>query len=198
MKKSLLAIALVAAFATSCGEKKQDTKDVQDNAKTEQVAEANYTYGLEWTAFKTPGKVGVKGQFKDIKLIDANASAATVTEGLSDAKFVVVTSSVFTNDAGRDEKLKMEFFAKMLGNINGYFGEFKDGKVVVNITMNGISKEKEFSYEEKDGVLKLNGAIDILADFSANTAFDSLHEACKDLHEGKTWSDVELSIEIKK
>ncbi|MEC4113922.1 YceI family protein [Myroides pelagicus] len=195
MKKALLALALVGTFAVSCGEKKQKTEQAE---KTEQAVVAEYTHSLEWTAFKTPEKVGVKGQFKDIKLIDANTAAATVVEGLKDAKFVVVTSSVFTNDEGRDEKLKGQFFAKMLGNINGYFGEFKDGKVAVNITMNGINKEKEFTYTEQDGVLKLNGSIDILEDFTANTAFDSLHEACKDLHAGKTWSDVDLAIEIKK
>ena len=202
MKKSLLALALVGAFAISCGEKKETNTVDQTTETTADQVEApvakELTYTLEWTAFKTPNKVGVKGTFTDIKLNEVKAEAATLEEALKGANFVVVTSTVSTNDAGRDEKLKGEFFAKMVGNINGFFGEFKDGKVLVNLTMNGISKEKEFTYTVDGDALKLNGSIDIIADFTAQSAFDSLHAACKDLHEGKTWSDVEISAEIKK
>lgn len=202
MKKSVLALALIGALAISCGEKK-DTNAVEGTteATTEQVeapVQKELSYSMEWTAFKTPNKVGVKGTFSDIKLNEVKADATTLEEALKGANFVVVTSSVSTNDAGRDEKLKGQFFAKMVGNINGFFGEFKDGKVIVNLTMNGISKEKEFAYTVEGDALKLNGSIDIIADFTAQSAFDSLHEACKDLHEGKTWSDVEISAEIKK
>ncbi|MDR2221184.1 MAG: YceI family protein [Flavobacteriaceae bacterium] len=203
MKKSLLALALVGVFAVSCGEKKTENKEVQNtDAATEQTTEVaeqkELTHTLEWTAFKTPKKVGVKGSFTDIQLIDAKSDAATLAEGLKDAKFVVNTASVSTNDAGRDEKLKGEFFAKMVGNINGFFGEFKDGKVKVSLTMNGVTKEKEFTYTEEGTAIKINGSIDIVADFTAKEAFDSLHQACKDLHEGKTWSDVEIAVTISK
>lgn len=202
MKKSLLALALIGAFAISCGEKKDaNTTESTTETPTEQVeapVAKELTYTMEWTAFKTPKKVGVKGTFTDIKLNDVKADAATLEESLKGANFVITTSSVSTNDAGRDEKLKVEFFAKMAGNINGSFGEFKDGKVLVNLTMNGISKEKEFTYTVEGDALKLKGGIDIIADFTGQTAFDSLHAACKDLHEGKTFTEVELSAEIKK
>ncbi|MDR0228726.1 MAG: YceI family protein [Flavobacteriaceae bacterium] len=203
MKKSLLALALVGVFAVSCGEKKTENSEGQNtDTTTEQTTEAatakELTHTLEWTAFKTPAKAGVKGTFTEIQLIDAKAEAATLAEGLKDAKFIVSTATVSTNDAGRDEKLKTEFFAKMVGNINGFFGEFKDGKVMVNLTMNGVTKEKEFTYTEEGNTIKINGAIDILADFTAKEAFDSLHEACKVLHEGKTWSDVEVAVTISK
>lgn len=203
MKKSFLALALIGAFAISCGEKKDANTESTTETTTEQVeteapAAKELTYSMEWTAFKTPKKVGVKGTFSSIKLNEVKADAATLEEALKGASFVVETATVSTNDAGRDEKLKAEFFAKMVGNISGFFGEFKDGKVIVNLTMNGISKEKEFTYTVEGDALKLNGAIDIIADFTAQSAFDSLHAACKDLHEGKTWSDVEISAEIKK
>lgn len=198
MKKSLLAITMMGLLVVSCGEKKEENKDVAKEA-TEQVetVKKELTHSIEWTAFKTPEKVGVKGTFSDVKLLDVN-EATTLEESLKGASFIVTTSSVSTNDAGRDEKLKMEFFAKMVGNITGSFGEFKDGKVVVNLTMNGVTKEKEFTYVEAGDSIKINGAIDILSDFVAQKAFDSLHEACKDLHSGKTWSDVEIAVEIKK
>lgn len=201
MKKSIIALALIGLFAVSCGEKKADNNEANTGETTEQVVESTkaqeLNYTLEWTAFKTPEKVGVKGSFTDIQLMDV-VEAATVVESLKEAKFIVNTATVNTNDEGRDEKLKAEFFGKMIGNINGFFGEFKDGKVLVHLTMNGVTKEKEFTYKEEGDAVQLNGSIDILTDFTANTAFDSLHTACKDLHEGKTWSDVDITATIKK
>lgn len=200
MKKSTLALALVSMVAISCGDKK--STDTTAPEAVEQTTEApkqkELTYAIEWTAFKTPAKVGVKGTFDEVKLSEVNQEAATLAEGLKGAQFSIVTSSASTGDPARDETLRLNFFSKLVGNINGFFGEFKDGKVLVNLTMNGITKEKEFTYEATEAGVKLNGSIDILADFTAQDAFNALHEACNALHEGKTWSDVEIAVEIKK
>lgn len=200
MKKSILALALVSMVAISCGDKK--STDTTAPEAVEQTTEApkqkELTYSIEWTAFKTPAKVGVKGTFDEVKLSEVNQEAATLAEGLKGAQFSIVTSSASTGDPARDETLRLNFFSKLVGNINGFFGEFKDGKVLVNLTMNGITKEKEFTYEATEAGVKLNGSIDILTDFTAKDAFNALHEACNALHEGKTWSDVEIAVEIKK
>lgn len=201
MKKSILALALVSLVAISCGDKKSTDTTAPEQA-VEQTTEApqqkELTYAIEWTAFKTPAKVGVKGTFDQVKLSEVNQEAATLAEGLKGAQFSIVTSSASTGDPARDETLRLNFFSKLVGNINGFFGEFKDGKVLVNLTLNGVTKEKEFTYEETEAGVKLNGAIDILADFTAKDAFNALHEACNALHEGKTWSEVEIAVEIKK
>lgn len=200
MKKSILALALVSMVAISCGDKK--STDTTAPEAVEQTTEApkqkELTYSIEWTAFKTPAKVGVKGTFDEVKLSEVNQEAATLAEGLKGAQFSIVTSSASTGDPARDETLRLNFFSKLVGNINGFFGEFKDGKVLVNLTLNGITKEKEFTYEATETGVKLNGSIDIIADFTAQDAFNALHEACNALHEGKTWSDVEIAVEIKK
>ncbi|WHT38954.1 YceI family protein [Myroides sp. mNGS23_01] len=200
MKKSILALALVSMVAISCGDKK--STDTTAPEAVEQTTEApkqkELTYSIEWTAFKTPAKVGVKGTFDEVKLSEVNQEAATFAEGLKGAQFSIVTSSASTGDPARDETLRLNFFSKLVGNINGFFGEFKDGKVLVNLTLNGITKEKEFTYEATETGVKLNGSIDIIADFTAQDAFNALHEACNALHEGKTWSDVEIAVEIKK
>ncbi|WP_353119359.1 YceI family protein [Myroides odoratus] len=200
MKKSIFALALVSMVAISCGDKK--STDTTAPEAVEQTTEApkqkELTYSIEWTAFKTPAKVGVKGTFDQVKLSEVNQEAATLAEGLKGAQFSIVTSSASTGDPARDETLRLNFFSKLVGNINGFFGEFKDGKVLVNLTLNGITKEKEFTYEATETGVKLNGSIDIIADFTAKDAFNALHEACNALHEGKTWSDVEIAVEIKK
>ncbi len=199
MKKKLLTLALIGALVVSCG-KKEETK-VEELYPTEvtPVSEqkVNLDYSLEWTAFKTPKKVGVKGTFDKMELTDVK-EAATLLESLEGSKFTVETPTVNSKDPLRDDKLKAGFFAKMAGNITGSFGAFKDGKVAVSITMNGVTKEKVFAYESTESSVKINGSIDMIADFTANAAFDSIHELCKDLHEGKTWTDVDIAVEIKK
>lgn len=202
MKKSILALALVSLVAISCGDKKSTDTPATSEQGVEQTTEApkqkELTYTVEWTAFKTPAKVGVKGTFDEMKLSEVNQDAATLEEGLKGAQFAIVTSSASTGDPARDETLRLNFFTKLVGNINGFFGEFKDGKVAVHLTLNGITKEKEFAYEATETGVKLNGSIDILEDFAAKDAFTALHAACNALHEGKTWSDVEIAVEIKK
>lgn len=200
MKKKLLTLALIGALAVSCGKKEE--KKVEELYPTEVSSTAeqktNLEYTLEWTAFKTPKKVGVKGTFDKIELTDLKTDAATLVESLEGAKFSVETPTVNSKDPLRDDKLKAGFFAKMTGNITGTFVSFKEGKATVSIVMNGVTKEKIFSYEATDASVKINGSIDMIADFNANAAFDSIHELCKDLHEGKTWTDVEIAVEIKK
>ncbi|WP_430612995.1 YceI family protein [Flavobacterium sp. JP2137] len=200
MKKKLLTLALIGALVVSCGKKEE--KQVEElyptavSSASEQQATLDYT--LEWTAFKTPEKVGVKGSFDKIELTGVKTDAATLVASLEGAQFVVETPTVNSKDPLRDDKLKAGFFAKMAGNITGSFGAFTDGKVAVTIVMNGVTKEKTFTYEATDSAVKINGSIDMIADFSANAAFDSIHELCKDLHSGKTWTDVDIAVEIKK
>ncbi len=197
MKKSMIALFLVGALSFSCADKKQET--VEDNSKkVEQVQAKDFTYTLDWTAFKTPEKVGVAGTFTDIKLSGINKDADNIEKELQGATFVIVTSSVSTKDPIRDQTLATSFFSKMTGNISGFFGEFTNDTVVVHLTMNGKTIEKQFAYSPIQDGVRITGSIDIVSDFAAQTAFSSLHEACKTLHEGKTWSDVDIVVEIKK
>ena len=64
--------------------------------------------------------------------------------------------------------------------------------------MNGVSAKKEFAYTVTNNVLNIKGAIDIVNDFDATSAFNSIHELCKDLHAGKTFTEVDLEVEISK
>lgn len=202
MKKSFLALALIGVFAISCGQKETKTVEdvtttVEQEATQEEVMEVA-KHKVVWTAFKTPEKVGVKGSFDKVTLTYANPDAASITEALTGATFGIEANSVNSGDPGRDSKLSGYFFEKMAGNIHGTFREFKEDKVLVVITMNGVEKAKEFAYEITGNTIVMKGSIDIIADFNAEPAFQSLHEICKDLHEGKSWSDVEIEVTIEK
>lgn len=201
MKKTILAMLVAGMFVVSCGDKKADNAQVNQVEQTQdkqdtQKQDLNYT--LQWTAFKTPAKAGVNGSFTDVKLNGVDLKAATLEQGLQGATFAIVTKTVTTKDPARDQTLVTNFFDKMTGNINGFFGEFKDGKVLVHLTMNGKTIDKEFTYTNIENGVQLEGSIDIVSDFAAQTAFDTLHEACKGLHEGKTWTDVNIVVDITK
>ena len=64
--------------------------------------------------------------------------------------------------------------------------------------MNDVTKDIPFEYTATEKEILLSGSIDMIEDFSANKAFNAIHEACKILHEDKTWTDVELNLTIGK
>lgn len=196
MKKSIIAFALCAAFFTSC--KKEEVKVEEHQLEEVQLEEkATYNHKLEWTAYKTPEKIGVTGSFDSIVLNNVG-STGTIEGDIKGSDFKVDTKTVNSNDPLRDGKLIEGFFKLMTGDITGKFVDFKEGKATVEITMNGVSTQKEFTYTTNETTLTLNGAIDIINDFEGTSAFNNLHELCKDLHMGKTFTEVDLKVVISK
>lgn len=196
MKKSILALALIATVFASC--KKEETKPVTEEVLEEVILEkVEYSNKLEWAAYKTPEKIGVNGTFNTIEVSGVKDSGI-VDQDYTGATFKINTSSVNTKDAGRDDKLKAGFFGLLAGNIHGKFVSFENGKAVVELTMNDVTVTKDFNYTVENNVLKMNGSIDIIEDFKGTKAFNSIHELCKELHMDKTWTDVTLNVEIAK
>lgn len=197
MKKTIAALALCAAVFVGC--KKEEAKKAEELQLEEvPVAEkVSYLHKLEWTAYKTPDKIGVSGTFNDIELSGAKDSG-NIEQDIKDATFKVVTSTVNSKDQERDTKLFNSFFKLMTGDITGKFVDFKDGKATVEITMNGVTKQKEFTYTIIGNTIALKGNIDIIADFDGTKAFNSIHELCKELHADKTWTEVDINVEITK
>lgn len=150
---------------------------------------------LNWTAFKTPKKVGVKGQFTKFSI--TTQKATTVDELLTNAKFEVSTDSVSTNDKARDAKIFQFFFKAMKTGktINGTVVGVKGDKVDTEFTLNGVTKPVVLSkkVDEAKKTITLAGTINVL-DFSMKSNLDTLTKACNALHEGVTWPDVEVEI----
>lgn len=183
MKKLVFALMAAAVF-TAC---KSSSENNSESEASETADEATaYTFDLEktkltWTAFKTPDKVGVPGTFDDIAL-----------EGNS---FTINAFSVNTGNPDRDMKLKTFFFANLSDSlITGTYGTATGGKIPVTLKMNGVEKTFDFAISEADTATVVSGTIDIISDFSGNKALEGIHEACKELHMGKTWSDVNLQV----
>ncbi len=185
-------------------ERYDDVKQVEGAHHDKAVAIAthdnnhsNLTTALEWTAYKTEAKKAVKGTFTNID-IHQEKTEGSFLETLEGATVRIEGSSVSSGDPVRDENLKKYFFGQFASDITCHFGKFENGKVESHLTLNGKEISKTISYTASENNVQLNITLDIVKDLGLNAAFASISEACKTLHENKTWSEVMISASIKK
>lgn len=162
---------------------------------------ANCTYSVDnaqsqvsWTAFKTPKKVGVDGKFTKFQI---NAKAAqSELDLIKGATFTIDTTSVNTGNPGRDKTILNSFFKLDQKPITlaGQVISVNEKETKVLFDFNGTKKEITMKNTIADGKITLNATIDMM-EVGLSKSFAAIHEACKALHEGKTWSDVFISVE---
>ena len=195
-KTTLLLIAFTLIVITSCKKEKSvivpDTKT--SDVKTYSVI--SETSLVKWTAYKTTDKVAVKGKFNTINITNSK-KAATVKDALNGILFSIPVSSIFSNEATRDSKLKEFFFGAMKNTsfISGTF-DINDNGSFANITMNGMSKTIPLTLNIDGQAVKFSNTIN-LTDWDLGIAIASLNKACFDLHKGpdgvsKTWDEVQI------
>lgn len=148
-----------------------------------------------WTAFKTPKKVGVQGEFKKFSF---NApTAADVASVIKATTFTIDSSSVSTGNPARDKTIVTNFF--VLKNkplqISGRFLSVDAKKAVMTLKINGQEKNVNLDVAQEGDTWKLTGEINVL-EFALKESFDNIALACKALHEGVTWPDVKLALEV--
>ncbi len=192
----LFSLAIVISMASiSC--KKEAKKPVGPQFSVEAK-----TVTINWTGYKTTSKIPVKGEFKTLEVTNSK-EAPTATEALNGTKFSIPISSIYSGDNERDGKLKQLFFGVMDATLSltGTVNLKGDGTGAVDLFMNGVSKEIPITYTVKEQMVEFNGTLDIIDDFNAQTAFESISKACYDLHKGpdgisKTWSEVAISASV--
>lgn len=199
MKRIFLSLGLIA-FLASCGSDNSVETETQEIKEETLVDEADLDalpkVHFQWTAFKTEERVGVNGHFQKMEIINYSEDANTVEGKINNGKVIIDGSTVDTGDPARDNTLNQFFFKHLDGPIEAEFGELKDGIAPVAITMHNKTAEKEFEYNVNGNTIVIKGSIDIIKDFQASEAFDSLHEQCYDLHEGVTGTDVAIEVEV--
>lgn len=163
-------------------------------------AECNYLIKksdvkVSWSAFKTPLKAPVGGSFdkvgvtKDIKGKDLQSL-------LVGTPFNIQTSSVNTKNKDRDIKIASFFFGPIGPSIKGKVLKYEKKVLKIALTMNGVTKVIPLKLTISDPQIIALGVIDIL-DFNMQNSLMALNNACKELHQGKTWSDVIIKLEAK-
>ncbi|MDH5581794.1 MAG: YceI family protein [Bdellovibrionales bacterium] len=150
---------------------------------------------VEWVAYKTPAKVGVKGSFTKLGFTEAREGKSL--EGvMTGAQFNIDTKSTSTGDKGRDMKISSFFFGrqKISGEIVSV--DAKKKLIQLEVNMNDQLQKIPLSYQIKKSKVLATGYIDVL-DFAMNDSLAKITKACYAKHEGKTWSDVKIILEAK-
>ena len=160
------------------------------------------TVTINWTGYKTTSKIPVKGEFKTLEVTNSK-EASTAVEALNGTKFSIPISSIYSGDDIRDGKLKQLFFGVMDATLSltGTVNLKDDGTGAVDLSMNGVSKEIPITYTINEQLVEFSGTLDIINDFNAQTAFESISKACYELHTGpdgvsKTWSEVAIAASV--
>ena len=153
-----------------------------------------------FSAFKTAKKLKVDGTFDNItfKFGKKNDSIASTLEG---ASATMEAMKINLNDEAKNTSLKNSFFSQFKKDKKGrqlikvtfrnvIEGE-NTGTILASVSMNGKSQKIPMQYTIQDGKIMAKGVIDVL-DFGLSEAFAKLAKACIDLHEGLTWTQVEI------
>ena len=197
MKKIyLLALLLITVtIVVSC---KKSVKDEAPLTAKMYTIMADSTI-IGWTAYKTTAKVPVKGQFSELTIENVKKDS-TMLGALNGLKFKIPVKSLFTNDTIRDGKLKKFFFGAMENttSIKGLLHLNNENTSMVELTMNGITRELPIAYIMTDNKVTIVGNME-LDNWQAKAALEALNVVCKDLHTGddgisKTWSDVKIEV----
>ncbi len=197
MKKSILFLAAALTLAiTSCKKKEAPKQEAPATEVKDGYQVSSKGSEVYWTGYKFTEKKGVKGKFKTINVTNAPV-ASTALEAFNGVEFSIPTSSVFSDNAIRDGKLKTLFFGFM-DNTELLTGTFatKGSEIILNLKMNNETKEIPLKHTIKDRHVKLEGSLNLL-EFGAVKAYNSIHKACEVLHTGadgvsKTWEDVAI------
>ncbi len=198
MKKyMLLSATLLSGLLFSCGG--NDTETTKSTSEKCSYSVVNENSTLEWTAFKFTERKGVTGTFREINIdgLESSEDPKTLIESLS---FSIPTSTVETENTERNGKISKQFFGTIsTENITGEVKSLgKNGKAVISIKMNGVSKDVTGDYTLNAGTFVFKAAIDVV-DWNAGSGIAALNAICKDLHTGtdgvsKLWSEVDLSF----
>ena len=198
MKKILLMVTVLAVSFSTISCKKKASKEIKvepgftiDTNKSE----------INWTAFKTSDKVPVKGKFTKLNIIKSSPGK-TFIETLNGTEFSIPVSSIFSNNADRDNKLKTLFFGVMKNAeiLSGTIHISDATSGYVDFSMNGIIEKLPFSCTVSDKSIEIKTIMNTDT-WQAQAAITSINNACLDLHKGadgisKTWSDVAIDISV--
>ncbi|GMN11734.1 YceI family protein [Croceitalea sp. MTPC9] len=186
----------------SCNTRKKEEKTMAAQLALQERFYAIDTTGisLQWTAYKFTDKMAVHGTFNDFS-VDFQKNKKTIEDLLVKDKITIHTMSVNSGAEIRDAKLKTYFFEVFKSDIiRGEILDAKNGKGVMNIELNTISREVDYTYSQKGDTLFLKTAIN-LANWKGEEAINTLNRECYELHMGvdkvsKLWPNVVITIKL--
>ena len=198
MKKFILLILVLTISLNTISCKKKETKE--NKVEKGFIVDTNKSE-IHWTAYKTTDKVPVKGKFTKLN-ITKNSQGKTYAETLNGTEFSIPVSSIFSNNADRDYKLKTLFFGVMKNAdlLSGTIHIDDATSGYVDFDMNGVVEKLAFEYRTTENSIQISSIMDT-SSWQAQAAIASINNACLELHKGtdgvsKTWSDVSIDLSV--
>jgi len=193
-------IIFLLLLTISCKKEKEITTNKNEVVTNYSIDTKNAV--INWTAYKTTEKIPVKGVFKEVTILN-KIKAQNPSEAINGLEFEIPVASIFSNDSIRDYKLTTFFFGVMQNTLQlkGKINAEVNGTGIVNLTMNGLTKDLPFTYEIQGENIEINAIMDV-DNWQAQTAIESLNKVCIDKHKAadgisKTWSEVAINVQIK-
>lgn len=152
---------------------------------------------MYWVGYKLANKTAVKGSFSGVsyKLKKKQGTLKEILEGAS-AKIKLSDLNVANPEAKKN--LAEGFFSKFASpEINVKIVQVIEGEnqgtFLAKVSMNKKSQLIPMQYTLADGKIEAKGVLDILS-FKLDDALKSLIKVCGKLHQGYTWTQVEIGF----
>lgn len=152
---------------------------------------------MYWVGYKLANKTPVKGSFSNVgyKFKKTQGNLKEIFEGAS-AKIALKNLNVANPEAKKN--LSEAFFSKFASPeisvkiIQVMEGE-NQGTLLAKVSMNKKSVLVPMQYTITEGKLEAKGVLDLLS-FKLEGALQSLIKVCGTLHQGYTWTQVEIGF----
>ncbi len=199
----LILVLFIAVSLIGC----DSDKNIQENKVSDVEKKCQYKVSLDsslmvWTGFKFNDRVGVKGEFDSI-YISGNTFSGSPMESLKGLQFEIPTSSVNTNDAGRNKKIHEIFFGTFnTSNIIGSIDSINGMTAILQLNMNKVSISKKINFQlSSDRILESKFNINV-EDWNGLEAIAALNKACEEKHTGNDsesvlWPDVDILLRTR-
>ena len=146
---------------------------------------------ISWHAFKTSKKIGVKGSFREFKMGDFKKTKNF--KGQIDSLEITIDPQKFTTgNKARDANISKFFFSD-IKPIVVKVKKVSKKWITTTIKLGAKTRKTPFRYNLMGDQIKATAHIDLI-DFKLSAHLAKLNKACFSMHEGKTWSHVELGL----
>lgn len=158
--------------------------------------ELNGDLGVKWTGFKTEKKAPVSGTFNKVKLSIKSSNDLSIF--LKSSIVTIVSDSLESKNPARNLNMTSTLFSLATSKvIKGNISDVNEMKksLILNVSMNEVTKTVPMMYEIADGKIVAKGTIDIL-DFDMKNSFMAFAKKCGAFHQNKSFSDVGIEFTI--
>ena len=192
-----LMLSASAILLYSCSTQKSESEENGEDVCVYQLD--NNSLDFTWTAYKFTNKTAVNGTFNDIK-VSTLENPTSLNDMISNIKFEINTSSVFSNEPERDAKINQFFFGTMknTSSITGSIKEVEGNNATIALTLNEMTLDIPGELTISGDTVKLHSTVDF-KEFGGEEAVKMLNQVCLYLHTGEDglsvlWDVADINV----